>query len=161
MLAACQRDLNYRKAITGIQRDIFRIGPTSYFVPVSVRVPGSVIELAAKGSGGTTKIDFLGQIQDETKAVVGNVRDYITITLDQENKERAAKRIYQYDAGFTLEPGRYHMKFLVRENVTGKMGTFETHFIVPDLSADTSGLKLSTIVLSNQRELLKSAHTMR
>ncbi len=88
---------------------------------------------------------------------MGNVRDYITITLDQENKEAAAKRVYQYDAGFTLEPGRYHMKFLVRENVTGKMGTYEKRFIVPDLSADTSGLKTSTIVFSNQREPLKAA----
>jgi VWFA-related protein len=140
-----------------LEVDIFRIGPTSYFVPVSVRVPGSVVELAAKGNGGTTKIDFYGTIQDETKTTVQSARDFITITLDQENKERAAKRVYQYDAGFTLEPGRYHMKFLVRENVTGKMGTYEKRFIVPDLSADTSGLKTSTIVYSNQRESLKAA----
>ena len=44
------------------------------------------------------------------------------------------------------------MKFVVRENITGKMGTFETRFTVPDLSADTSGLKLSTVIWSNQRE---------
>ena len=140
-----------------LQVDYFRISPTSYFVPVSVRVPGSVIGLAAKGSAATTQLDFLGQIQDETRNTVGNVRDYIKISLDQENKERASKRIYQYDAGFTLDPGRYKMKFLVRENVTGKMGTFLYDFIVPDLSADTSGLKLSTIVLSNQRQALKAA----
>src|SRR5580658_8226727 len=35
-----------------LQVDYFRISPTTYFVPVSVRVPGSVVELAAKGSGG-------------------------------------------------------------------------------------------------------------
>jgi VWFA-related protein len=137
--------------------DIFRISPTQYFVPVSLRVPGDVIELAAKGNGGTTKIDFLGQIQDETKSAAGNVRDFIPITLDQTAKEVASKKIYQYDAGFTLDPGRYRMKFLVRENVTGKMGTEERSFIVPDLSAETSGLKTSTIVLSNQRESLKAA----
>jgi hypothetical protein len=49
------------------------------------------------------------------------------------------------------------MKFVVRENVTGKMGTFETRFTVPDLSADTSGLKLSSIIWSNQREAVQSA----
>lgn len=141
----------------GVQIDWFRVGPTTYFVPVSVRVPGSVIELATKGTGGLTQLDYLGQIQDETRAVVGNVRDYIKISLDQENKEMASKRIFQYDAGFTLSPGRYHMKFLVRENVTGKIGTFETRFVVPDLAADTSELKLSTLVLSNQREPLSSA----
>jgi hypothetical protein len=36
------------------------------------------------------------------------------------------------------------------------MGTFETRFTIPDLSADTSGLKLSTVVWSSQREPLKS-----
>ncbi len=140
-----------------LQLDYFRIGPTTYFVPVTVRIPGSVVELAAKGAGGTTQIDFLGQIQDETRNVVGNVQDNIKITLDQEGKETASKRIYQYDAGFTLEPGRYNMKVLVRENVTGKMGTYVRSFIIPDLSADTSGLKLSTVVYSNQREALKAA----
>jgi len=140
-----------------LEVDIFRIGPTSYFIPVSVRVPGSVVELAAKGTGGTTKIDFYGTIQDETKTTVQSARDFITITLDQENKERASKRIYQDETGFTLEPGRYRMKFVVRENVSGKIGTYEKRFIVPDLSADTSGLKTSTIVFSNQREALKAA----
>ncbi len=49
------------------------------------------------------------------------------------------------------------MKFLVRENISGKMGTFETRFTVPDLSADTSGLKLSTIIWSSQREPIADA----
>jgi VWFA-related protein len=140
-----------------LQVDYFRISPTTYFVPVSVRVPGSVVELAAKGNAATTQLDFIGQVQDETKTTVQNVRDNIKVSLDQENKERASKAIYQYDAGMVLEPGRYKMKFLVRENVTGKMGTFLYDFIIPDLSADTSGLKLSTIVLSNQRQAIKTA----
>ncbi len=49
------------------------------------------------------------------------------------------------------------MKFVVRENITGKMGTFQTKFTVPDLAADTSGLKLSTIIWSSQREKVTAA----
>jgi hypothetical protein len=49
------------------------------------------------------------------------------------------------------------MKFLVRENVSGKMGTFEAKFVIPDLSAETSGLKLSSIIWSSQREPIKAA----
>ncbi len=37
------------------------------------------------------------------------------------------------------------------------MGTFETKFTVPDLSADTSGLKLSTIIWSSQKEKVAAA----
>ena len=140
-----------------MQVDYFRVGPTSYFVPVSVKVPASVVAMAVKGGANLTQLDFVGQIQDETKAVVGNVRDYIKVKLDPDNASKIARKSFQYDAGFTLEPGRYHMKFLVRENVSGKMGTFETKFTVPDLSADTSGLKLSTVIWSSQREPMKAA----
>ncbi len=140
-----------------LQIDYFRVSPTTYFVPVSVKVPGSVVALAAKGGASFTQFDFIGQIQDETHAVVGNVRDFIKIKLDEGNAAKAARKNYQYNAGFTLEPGRYHMKFLVRENVTGKMGTFETRFTIPDLAADTSGLKMSTIIWSSQREPMKTA----
>jgi len=139
-----------------LQVDYFRVSATSYFVPVWVRIPGSVVALAAKGGTGSTQLDFIGQVQDETRAVVGNVRDYIRVKLDQDAAAKAGKKNFQYDAGFTLEPGRYRMKFLVRENVTGKMGTFETRFTIPDLSADTSGLKMSSIIWSSQREALKA-----
>jgi VWFA-related protein len=140
-----------------LQINYFRVAPTSYFVPVSIRIPGSVVALAAKGGASVTQLDFAGQIQDEQHSVAGNVRDNISIRLDQDSAAKAGPKSFQYDAGFTLEPGRYHMKFVVRENVTGKMGTFETRFTVPDLSADTTGLKLSSIVWSSQREPLKAA----
>ncbi len=65
-----------------LQVDYFRVGSTSYFVPVSIKVPGSAVELAAKGGGAFTNFDFLGQIQDEQHAVAGNVRDNIKIKLD-------------------------------------------------------------------------------
>ncbi len=140
-----------------LQIDYFRVGPTAYFVPVSIKIPGSVVALAAKGGASVTQFDFLGQIQDERHATVGNVRDFIRIQLDQDKAVTAGRKSFQYDAGFTLEPGKYQMKFVVRENITGKMGTFQTKFTVPDLSADTSGLKTSTIIWSSQREKVTAA----
>jgi hypothetical protein len=55
----------------------------------------------------------------------------------------------QYSTGFTLAPGKYHVKFVVRENQTGAMGSFETDLQVPDLRK--SPLKLSSIVVASQR----------
>jgi hypothetical protein len=46
---------------------------------------------------------------------------------------------------------------LARENETGKMGTFETKFLVPDLTAELKRLPISSVVLSNQREKLGDA----
>ena len=65
-----------------LQIDYFRVSPTAYLVPVSIKIPGSVVALAAKGGAATTQFDFAGQIQDERHAVVGNVRDKIEIKLN-------------------------------------------------------------------------------
>jgi VWFA-related protein len=138
-----------------LEVDWFRVSPSAYFVPVSVRVPGSAITL--KKGGAETEFDFIGQIQDERKAVVGNVSDFIKVKIEPGEAQKLARRNFHYDAGFTLAPGRYHMKFLVREGQSGKIGTFDYHFVVPDLAADSMTLKTSSVIWSSQREPLKAA----
>jgi len=140
-----------------VEVDYFRISPTAYFVPVSVKIPGSVIALAQKRAVGETEFDFIGNVMDERKQVMGMVRDYIHIKLPTTEAERVASRNFHYDAGFTLAPGRYRMRFLVREGRSGKMGTFDTRFVIPDLAADSMTLKTSSVVWSSQREPLKAA----
>jgi VWFA-related protein len=125
-----------------VEVDYFRISPTGYFVPVSVKIPGSVI---------------IGNVMDERKQVQGMVRDFIHIKLPTTEAEKVSSRNFHYDAGFTLSPGRYRMRFLVREGQSGKMGTFDTRFVIPDLAADSMTLKTSSIVWSSQREALKAA----
>jgi VWFA-related protein len=140
-----------------LEADYFRISPVAYFVPVSVKIPGSVIALAEKRNGGETEFDFVGQVIDERKHIVAKVRDYIKVKLGAGDTERLATRNFHYDAGFTLAPGRYRIQFLVRENQSGKMGTFDARFVVPDLAADSMLLKTSSVIWSNQREAIKAA----
>jgi len=94
---------------------------------------------------------------DERKQVVGQVRDYIHVKVPTTEAEKLATRNFHYDAGLTLAPGRYRMRFLVRENQSGKMGIFDSTFTIPDLAADSMTLKTSSIVWSSQREMLKAA----
>jgi hypothetical protein len=89
--------------------------------------------------------------------VMGNVRDFVKVKLDAAGAEQLTRRSLNYDAGFTLGPGKYRMKFLVRENLSGKMGTFEARFVIPDLAADSAMLKTSSVIWSSQREPVKSA----
>ncbi len=139
-----------------LEIDYFRISATAYFVPISVKVPGSLIGLKDLKSGGETEFDFIGNVLNERKAQVGYVRDNIKVHLDAASKETLASRSFHYDAGFTLAPGRYRLRFLVRENQSGKMGTFDTRFVVPDLAADSMTLKTSSVIWSGQKEALKA-----
>jgi VWFA-related protein len=135
-----------------LEINYFRQAKDRYFVPVSVKIPGSDIELAKRGGAESTRLDFIGEIKDSKGALQGTVRDDISVKLKGDNAGQLSKRNLEYDTGFTLQPGTYSLKFLARENETGKMGTFETRFIVPDLTGETTYLPVSSVVLSYQRE---------
>ena len=85
----------------------FRQAKDRYFVPVSVKIPGSDIELARKSGAESTRLDFIGEIRDAKGAMAGTVRDDIAVKLKGEDQGQLAKRNLEYDTGFTLEPGTY------------------------------------------------------
>jgi len=139
--------------------DYFRLARDRYFVPIEVKIPGSELELAKHGGADTARLDFIGQIKDDKGQIAGggNVRDSVELKLKGDQAAELTKRPVAYDTGFTLKPGTYTLKFLVRENESGKIGTFEQKFVVPDLTTDQPTLPTSSVILSNQREPLNSA----
>jgi VWFA-related protein len=140
-----------------LEVNYFRMARDRYFVPVSVKIPGSDIELARKGGAETTRLDFIGEVKDSKGMLQSTVRDDIAIKLKGETAGQLAAHSLEYDTAFTLQPGGYTLKFLARENTTGKMGTFEAKFVIPDLTAEQEYLPLSSVVLSSQRESLAAA----
>jgi len=140
-----------------LEVNYFRVARDRYFVPVSVKIPGPEIALAKKGSNESTELDFIGQVRDAKGRPAGTVRDGIRVRLSATDVAQLKRRNFQYDTGFTLPPGEYRLKFLARENQTGRIGTFEMPFRVPDLSSVAGRLRVSSLVLANQREPLKAA----
>ena len=134
--------------------DYFQTGRDKYFVPITVRISGSALDLSPKSS---TDLDFIGQIRDLHGKLLGGVRDEIKLKLTEENAAQLAQRHVEYDTGVTLPPGDYNLRFLTRENQNGKMGTFEMKFTVPDLSKQSSSVRMSSVVWSNQREPLSAS----
>jgi VWFA-related protein len=140
------------------EADYFRLSRDRYFVPLSVKIPGSEIALAKSKGNAKTNLDFIGQLRDNKDQIKGQVADGITIQLAQQTLAELNNRTIAYDTGFTVPPGSYKLKFLTRENETGKMGTYEKNLVIPDLAADDPAkIKTSSIVLSSQREPLKAA----
>jgi VWFA-related protein len=137
--------------------DYFRLARDRYFVPFSVKIPGSEIALAKSKGNAQTEFDFIGQVRDEHDKMVAAARDGIKIKLSEKTAAQLGSSPIAYDTGFTLPPGKYKFKFLARENETGKMGTYETKFTIPDLSPNQTGLKTSSVIWSNQRESLNDA----
>ena len=129
----------------------FRFAKDRYFVPVAVKIPGSAIPLAKKGSAETTQFDFIGQVRNARGIVLSTVRDSIKIQLREQKAGKLASSSLVYDTGFTLAPGEYRIRMIVRENQSGRMGTFESPFTIPDLNAAKDSPRLSSVVWSGQQ----------
>jgi VWFA-related protein len=152
----------------------FRSREGKFYVPVSIIVPGSA--LVMQRDKDKASLDVLGVVRDkETKFPVGSIRDNIKLTLEQTQSVTAGSPIHgepgaqpssgadaqagiaaaskrknvQYNTGFLLLPGRYHLKFVVRENQDGRVGTFESDVVIPDLRKEK--MKMSSVMLSSQR----------
>ncbi len=134
-----------------LQALYFRENANSFYVPVSLIVPGSQIPFTRSRSRGGDQdratLDVLGQVKNGQGIAVGNVRDTVKLAVNE--SQGVARRNIQYSTGFTLAPGRYHLKFVVRENETGNMGSFETDLVVPDQRK--LPVKMSSVMLASQR----------
>jgi hypothetical protein len=135
----------------------FQLNRAEYYVPVVMKIPGSELALARKGGAEHTRIDFIGEIKDEYGATMQNIRDKVDAELTGTTAAELVKRQIQYDTGYTLLPGSYAIKVLARDAETGRIGTYMSKFVIPNLDKETRRIALSSVVLSSQRVSLKDA----
>ena len=129
----------------------FRLEVNKFYIPISLVVPGSEIPFTRSSDRDKATLDVIGMVLDNEHHPVNRIRDTVKLAVDTSSEVR--KKNVQYDTGLSLPPGKYHLKFVVRENQTGRMGSFETDLEVPDLKAQP--LKMSSVVLANQLQPTK------
>jgi len=131
----------------------FRLEANKYFIPISLVVPGSQIPFTRSSDRDKATLDVIGVVLDSEHHPVTNIRDTVRLAVDTSSEVQ--KKNVQYNTGVSLPPGKYHLKFVVRENQTGRMGSFETDLNIPDLKSQP--LKMSSIVLASQLQSAKKS----
>ena len=113
------------------------------FVPISVKLASSALQFAKASGKHEAKFDFLYELREvTTKRVAGSQRDTMTVPLD------ASQQAIVYQGGILVGPGHYKLKFLARDNESGRMGTFEQDLVL--YPAQANRLQLSSVLLSSQ-----------
>jgi VWFA-related protein len=140
-----------------LEVNFFQINRAEYFVPVSVKIPGSELMLARRRGAARTEIDFIGEVKDDYGITMQNVRDKLEIKLSEQTAAELSRRPVQYETGFTLLPGKYTIKVLARDAETGRIGTYQASFAIPNLNRETQRVPISSVVLGSQRVPLTSA----
>lgn len=135
----------------------FRISDSEYFVPVSMRMPGSDFARARPNGASRVVIDVIAEIKDEHGTTMRNSRDKLEFDLDALQTTKVAARPLQYETGFSLLPGSYVIKLLARDTTTGRIGTFLQEFSVPHLARVVDRVPTSSVLLTQQRVASRDA----
>jgi len=140
-----------------IEVNYFQINRAEYFVPISVRMPGSELARPRPRRATTAEIDMIGEIKDEFGVTHRNMRDRVEFRIDNVTATQLATGTIQYETGYTLLPGSYVIKVLARDATSGRIGTFLSSFVVPNLEREQVRLPISTVVLSSQQQAVGGA----
>lgn len=136
-----------------VETGMFRINSEQVYVPIDAKLSATALEWAQKHGKREAQFDFAAEVRAEEKGLpagmpVAQLRDTITVHLDPERFQQVSRANLQYQGGVLLAPGTYDLKFVAREDESGKIGTFEQTLVVPPPA--NNKLTLSSVLLSSQ-----------
>src|SRR5271155_4417758 len=132
-----------------VETGIFRLSATQAYVPIAAKIAASALDWAQKHNKQHAEFDFAVEVRAvPSSQIVAQLRDTITVNLDAEHFEQVRHSNLLYQGGLVLARGNYRLKFVARENESGKIGTFEQNLVVP--AAQPEKVTLSSVLLSSQ-----------
>jgi len=139
-----------------VETSEFRLNANQVFVPISAKLAPSALQWAQKRGSRETAFDFAAEVRDaRSNRVVGALRDTIMVKIDTEHFQDIQQHSLVYQGGIILAPGEYKLKFLARENESGRIGTFEQKISIAPPQLDR--LQASSLLLSSQVEAVQNA----
>jgi VWFA-related protein len=132
-----------------VETSMFRLSDQQVYVPISAKLSSTALDWAQKHDRHTAAFDFAAEVLAEPSGQsVAQLRDTITVQLDEQRFQQVNRSNLVYQGGVVLAPGSYRLKFLARENESGKIGTFEQALTVPQ--RQSARMTLSSVLLSSQ-----------
>src|ERR1700678_3877411 len=132
-----------------VETGMFRLSDQQTYVPIAAKISASALDWAEKHGNRQAEFDFAVQVRAVPSGqTVAELHDTTQVKLDAERFQEINKKNLLYQGGVLLAPGNYRLKFVARENESGKIGTFEQNLTVP--AAQTGKMTLSSVVLSSQ-----------
>jgi VWFA-related protein len=132
-----------------VETQMFRLSDQQTYVPIAAKIAASALDWAEKHGHRQAEFDFAVEVRGvPSHQIVAQLRDTTQVNLDPERFQQINQKNLLYQGGVVLAPGNYRLKFVARENESGKIGTFEQNLVVA--ATQPGKVTLSSVVLSSQ-----------
>ena len=109
-----------------------QLNRAEYSIPITIRIAPSQDLLV--GRGEQSQIDFAARVTDDFGTHVLQLRDEGELRLAGNQIAAMATTPLVYRTSFVLLPGRYKLKVVARDRTTGRVGTADLPFTIPNLN---------------------------
>jgi VWFA-related protein len=161
ILTRAEKDLQLEQAIAldaplvdlpiAAEVPVFRLPDGRFSVVLAAKVPGTALAFNEKSGKEHAELDFAWRVSDANGRVAGSLRDTLPVNLDHAAYSQVTAGAIVYEGGLILPAGSYALKGAVRDNSSGRIGTFEQPLQLPP-AHENSALQISSIVLSAQQQ---------
>jgi VWFA-related protein len=132
-----------------VETGMFRLSDQQTYVPIAAKISASALDWAEKHGKRQAEFDFAVDVRAVPSGqAVAQLRDTTQVNLDPERFQQINQKNLLYQGGVVLAPGNYKLKFVARENESGKIGTFEENLVVA--LSQPGKMTLSSVLLSSQ-----------
>ena len=132
-----------------VETAMFRLSDQETYVPIAAKLSSSALDWAEKHGRHEAAFDFAAEVRAYPAGqAVAELHDTIQVHLDAQRFQQVSQSSLVYQGGVVLAPGKYRLKFLARENESGRIGTFDQDLVVPQ--SDPNHMRLSSVLLSSQ-----------
>ncbi len=132
-----------------------KLGPESVLAPLTLQIPNLPVTFEADGALRASKLQVYGRVSGLTDNTVFEFDDEIArrLTPEQYAAQRYSSSIYH--RLMRLPPGRFKLDILLKDAVSGKMGTITQGLEVPSFPGDR--FSASPVVLVSEMTPLTEA----
>jgi GWxTD domain-containing protein len=130
-----------------VRTDYVRVTEESVLTPVTLQVANRDLQFENKEGVMHAVVDVFGQITSLGGRIVGTFEDAVAVDVPEHDFQRYVSRKSVYQKVVPLRPGRYKLSVVLKDDISGHMGSIEIGIQVPRIGEEQ--LASSSLILAD------------
>jgi GWxTD domain-containing protein len=130
-----------------IRWDFIRVTEESVLTPITIQISNRELHFDNKGGVMHAVLDIFGEVTTPSGRRATSFEDALALDVPENEFQRYVDRKSVYQKVVPLKPGLYKVSVVLKDDITGNMGSMDSSFKVPRI--DEEQLATSSLILAD------------
>ena len=130
-----------------VRTDFIRVTEDSVLTPITIQIANRDLHFDNKEGVMHAVMEIYGEITTLSGRRAGTIEDALALDVPENDFQRYVDRKSVYQKVVPLRPGPYKLSLILKDNISGNMGSLDLSFRVPRI--DEEQLATSSLILAD------------